>query len=179
MLGEDEPLFLDSGFGWKFGIGSHQGFIYPFFHPHHLAGAMGTLTVSVSRGHRGATESCSYSLPCSSPTAIHTFPGFCTSTVAKDPYIHFTVTCPSDLLLPTPNPILTPETSKGIKQVLRACLVGECFDTKFCLFSGRTPSGRVSRPLALYASSSVLKGQSSYIDTCQSFTDAGSLWKLT
>ena len=43
---------------------------------------------------------------------------------------------------------------------------GAFYDTKFYVFSRRNPSGRVDRPLSIFANSAILRAQSPYFTHC-------------
>jgi hypothetical protein len=174
------------GFGWRFSISSKQhnsemqrkGNILMqtctfkvdiSFDPHLVSHAqLGTLTLSAKQRGQGRLSNniagvTNYELSRYSSGSDVRIASFDALQII-DHLLDCTVTFDSSLKLSLPKTI-----SQDVKHLLRRSLSGyDHIDTKFCLFSRRSSSGAASSPLPVYASSYLLKGHASYLDTRQS-----------
>jgi hypothetical protein len=184
----DKQVFSDiCGFGWRFSISSKEHSsetqrkgnilvqtctfkVEISFDPHLVAQApLGTLTLSAGKS-QGPSSGNMDGDGVTNPEVKHQLSRYANGNVRIasfdalqfiDHLLDCTVTFDSSLKLSLPRTI-----SQGVKHLLRRSLSGyDLIDTKFCLFSRRTASGAVSSPLPIYASSYLLKGHTSYLDT--------------
>jgi hypothetical protein len=163
------------GLGWKFGTEWKSGGITKrlevYFDSHFVSKAeYGTLMLSANlaskHGDAGSNQRIPLPLGSCNPCPFATFNFF---DIAACPVLELTVTFPNNRLPPIPldNLQLPSNSVPKLKQLVNKSLLGETFDTKFYLFSRRMPSGRVCSPLPLFVNSSLIKGNSPYLDTCQ------------
>ena len=171
QLAASDAVSQCCGLGWKFSFIRAPETVTFNFHPHLLRNAeLGVLTVSVSRkdkgghfiGHRETTVS----LPLSgfTPQYIKELISYDT-TFNSHPFVKFTVTLPSSsgISLPFSAP---PTFDQVVKESLHC---GQSLDTKFYVVS-RCARGSASCAQPLFANISLLRGLSSDLDACQSFS---------
>lgn len=164
------------GFGWRFTFTAHK--VEPDstgsdvcqtrfdfqFDPHLIASAeFGTLSIIVTvTKSLAASGNVSHlvSIPRQNVFPIGSY--ISDNSFTGDAIVEIQVTFPDSLDLSFPDEF----PSRRVQAVLQDSLIGDqMFDARFCLFSRRTIDRRPARPKIVFASSVLLLGYSSYLDT--------------